>query len=85
MFIRSVDETETLCNRLAIQNNGEMYAIGHNQELKTAFSLGFVINIELKADSSLNNSLLVKAFIESSFNRPELRETFGVRIHYEHF
>lgn len=74
-----MDESETLCNRVAMQVNGQILALGHTLELKTAFFLGFVLRVQLKKNASSQNVHQVKEFIVTMFERSELREAFGVR------
>lgn len=76
----SMDECQTLCNRIAIQSNGEIYAIGNELELKTTFSLGFVINVQLTDEALIEEVVQVKAFVMASFEQAKLREDRGVSI-----
>lgn len=73
-----MDEAETLCNRVAIQVNGQIFALGRSHELKTAFSPGFVITVQLKPNTSSQNVRHVKEFIKTTFESAKLRDTFGV-------
>lgn len=75
-----MDEAETLFNRVAIQVNGEIFALGHARELKTVFILDFIINVQLRENVSAKNVKRLKEFIRATFTRAELREEFGVRI-----
>lgn len=78
-FQISTDEFETLCDRVAIQNNGDFICIGSNAELKTLCSSGVILNVCIRRDALREHVLQVKSRIMGSFQQVQLRDEFEVK------
>ncbi|CAJ0574700.1 unnamed protein product, partial [Mesorhabditis spiculigera] len=48
----SMDECEALCTKISIMIKGRMFAIGSSQHLKSKYSGGYTMTVELKPDDS---------------------------------
>lgn len=74
----SMDECQTLCERVAVMNVGNIITIGTVPELKNSFAIGFVVNIQLRDTRLQPDVVRLKKIIMQKFPSPVLREDFGV-------
>lgn len=61
----SMEECEALCTRLAIMVNGEFKCLGSTQRLKTKFSTGFGLIIQMKrsTNTEIDDIRVVKDYV----------------------
>eukprot|EP01006_Ploeotia_vitrea_P052559 TRINITY_DN67703_c4_g2_i1.p1 TRINITY_DN67703_c4_g2~~TRINITY_DN67703_c4_g2_i1.p1 ORF type:complete len:1464 (-),score=796.75 TRINITY_DN67703_c4_g2_i1:108-4172(-) len=75
----SLEESEALCQRIAIMVSGRLRCIGTAQHLKEKYGNGFQVEIKVSDETTTEQA---KAFMKSKFRRAALLE---VRGHYYKF
>ena len=89
----SMEECETLCNRLIIMVNGQISCIGSPLHLKSKFGNGYTIQIRV-SHSSMNGSAeeieeenenfkSIQHFIQTTFPKNKLNEIHNNLLSYE--
>uniref|UniRef100_A0A6V7M8L4 ABC transporter domain-containing protein n=1 Tax=Bracon brevicornis TaxID=1563983 RepID=A0A6V7M8L4_9HYME len=64
----SMEECETLCNRLVIMVKGQLVCVGASQELKQRFGAGYNIHVKLALNGNNEDTQQIKFRIENKFN-----------------
>ncbi|GBN21313.1 hypothetical protein AVEN_108175-1 [Araneus ventricosus] len=77
-----MEESEALCNRLAIMVNGRFRCLGSIQQLKTKYGEGYTLIIKMKREDQDNAQSIgaIKAHIESSLQGANLNPAGGTRV-----
>ncbi|CAL1281885.1 unnamed protein product [Larinioides sclopetarius] len=80
----SMEESEALCNRLAIMVNGRFRCLGSIQQLKTKYGEGYTLIIKMKKEDQDNSQSIVaiKAHIESNLNGANLKDDHQGMLQY---
>ena len=80
----SMEECESLCNRLIIMVNGKICCIGSPQHLKNKFGKGFIVQMKLKVSDNIEDNILkLKNFMKNSFEATEVKELYFNSIKFE--
>ncbi|CAF1011818.1 unnamed protein product [Rotaria sordida] len=75
----SMEECETLCNRLVIMVNGEFKCLGSVQHLKTKFGDGYRILVRTEINSDRKN---VINYIKEQIPEADIKEEHNKMIHF---
>lgn len=78
-FHFSMEECETLCNRLLIMVQGQLVCIGASQQLKQTYGAGYDITVKLNPERSIEEFAKIKEKMQASFIC-ELRDEHPVSI-----
>ncbi|GBM91934.1 ATP-binding cassette sub-family A member 3 [Araneus ventricosus] len=80
----SMEESEALCNRLAIMVNGRFRCLGSIQQLKTKYGEGYTLIIKMKREDQDNAQSIgaIKAHIESSLQGANLKDDHQGMLQY---
>ncbi|UJR30912.1 hypothetical protein I4U23_018422 [Adineta vaga] len=75
----SMEECETLCNRLVIMVNGEFKCLGSVQHLKAKFGDGYTILIRINIDSDTKQAI---DYIKEHISEATVKEEHNRMIHF---
>ncbi|GBN47513.1 ATP-binding cassette sub-family A member 3 [Araneus ventricosus] len=80
----SMEESEALCNRLAIMVNGRFRCLGSIQQLKSKYGQGYTLTIKLKREDENNENTLnvIKGHIQSNLQGAELKDDHQGMLQY---
>ncbi|CAL1281889.1 unnamed protein product [Larinioides sclopetarius] len=80
----SMEESEALCNRLAIMVNGRFRCLGSIQQLKSKYGQGYTLIIKLKREDENNESALnvIKSHIQSNLQGADLKDDHQGMLQY---
>ncbi|GBN21315.1 ATP-binding cassette sub-family A member 3 [Araneus ventricosus] len=80
----SMEESEALCNRLAIMVNGRFRCLGSIQQLKTKYGEGYTLIIKMKREDQDNAQRIgaIKAHIESNLQGANLKDDHQGMLQY---
>ncbi|KAF8768213.1 ATP-binding cassette sub-family A member 3 like protein [Argiope bruennichi] len=72
----SMEESEALCNRLAIMVNGRFRCLGSIQQLKTKYGQGYTLIIKMKREDQENIESIttIKTHVESNLHGANLKD-----------
>ncbi|GIY06583.1 ATP-binding cassette sub-family A member 17 [Caerostris extrusa] len=79
-----MEESEALCDRLAIMVNGRFRCLGSIQQLKTKYGQGYTLIIKLKKDDQNNSARIdvIKAHVQSNLNGANLKDDHQGMLQY---
>ncbi|XP_055936421.1 retinal-specific phospholipid-transporting ATPase ABCA4-like [Argiope bruennichi] len=80
----SMEESEALCNRLAIMVNGRFRCLGSIQQLKTKYGQGYTVIIKLKREdqNDFKNMNAIKAHVQGNLNGADLKDDHQGMLQY---
>ncbi|GBN99598.1 ATP-binding cassette sub-family A member 3, partial [Araneus ventricosus] len=80
----SMEESEALCNRLAIMVNGRFRCLGSIQQLKSKYGQGYTLTIKLKREDENNENTLnvIKGHIQSNLQGADLKDDHQGMLQY---
>lgn len=76
-----MEESEALCNRLAIMVNGRFRCLGSIQQLKTKYGQGYTVIIKMRREDQDNAQSItaIKAHVESNLKGANLKDDHQVQ------
>ncbi|GFU36773.1 ATP-binding cassette sub-family A member 17 [Nephila pilipes] len=79
-----MEESEVLCNRLAIMVNGRFRCLGSIQELKSKYGQGYTVIIKMKRKHQYNQKAvnMIKTYVQSSLARANLKDDHQSMLQY---
>ncbi|XP_055936662.1 retinal-specific phospholipid-transporting ATPase ABCA4-like [Argiope bruennichi] len=80
----SMEESEALCNRLAIMVNGCFRCLGSIQQLKTKYGQGYIVIIKLKRENRNDYKIInaIKCHVQGNLNRAYLKDAHQGTLQY---
>ncbi|GFY44553.1 ATP-binding cassette sub-family A member 3 [Trichonephila inaurata madagascariensis] len=80
----SMEESEALCNRLAIMVNGRLQCLGSIQQLKSKYGQGYTIIIKMKKEHQDNQEAVnaIKTHVQSNLPGANLKDEHQGMVQY---
>ncbi|GFT55691.1 ATP-binding cassette sub-family A member 3, partial [Nephila pilipes] len=80
----SMEESEALCNRLAIMVNGRFRCLGSIQQLKSKYGQGYTVIIKMKREYQDNQEVLnkIKTYVQSNLAGANLKDDHQGMLQY---
>ncbi|GBM33344.1 ATP-binding cassette sub-family A member 17 [Araneus ventricosus] len=80
----SMEESEVLCNRLAIMVNGRFRCLGSIQQLKTKYGRGYTLIIKLKREDQNDDKIMnsIKAHVQGNLKGADLKDVHQGMLQY---
>ncbi|GFS83796.1 ATP-binding cassette sub-family A member 3 [Nephila pilipes] len=80
----SMEESEALCNRLAIMVNGRLRCLGSIQQLKSKYGQGYTVIIKMKRENQENQEAInrVKTYIQDNLAGANLKDDHQSMLQY---
>ncbi|GFS56049.1 ATP-binding cassette sub-family A member 3 [Nephila pilipes] len=80
----NMEESEVLCNRLAIMVNGRFRCLGSIQQLKTKYGKGYTVIIKMKRKHQYNQKAvnMVKTYVQSNLAGANLKDDHQDMLQY---
>ncbi|CAL1280707.1 unnamed protein product [Larinioides sclopetarius] len=80
----SMEESEALCNRLAIMVNGRFRCLGSIQQLKTKYGQGYTLIIKLKREDQNDYKIMneIKAHVQGKLSGADLKDDHQGMLQY---
>ncbi|KAF8768212.1 ATP-binding cassette sub-family A member 3 like protein [Argiope bruennichi] len=80
----SMEESEALCNRLAIMVNGRFRCLGSIQQLKSKYGQGYTLIIKLRREDENNQETVntIKSYVQSHLQGADLKDDHQGMLQY---